>query len=443
MRNRAVYSILACLALANVASAQTVDITGLPTPGFAGQVTGNVTGVDFSTHEVAAYLYIEGVGWWTKPTQAMPTVPINPDGSFSASIGTGGVDEFASLYAVAVVPTGTTPPTLLGESTFDPGMDTLAIAHEQRFGTNLNFAGRNWGVKEVPGSAGPGGNPFSGDSSDVWVDGDGLHLTISNNGGQWESTEVVLPENLGYGTYMFQTTSRQDILNANAVFGAFTWDPFGDDERIPSAPFREIDFEDSRWGMPGIVTNSQVVVQPFDTPGALQRITLPDLSGDAALTRFFTWSPGRVEYYSLLGHHDPSDFPESAVIDHTVITENLATGLIIPEPGRENFHFNLWLLENTNPIGNQPVEVVINDFQFVPFLPGDFDRDGDADGQDFLAWQRGESPIPHSASDLADWQANYGTQASAAAISIAPEPSASALLVLLTLFGTMSQRKRN
>jgi len=40
--------------------------------------------------------------------------------------------------------------------------------------------------------------------------------------------------------------------------------------------------------------------------------------------------------------------------------------------------------------------------------PGDFNVDGTYDGLDFLKWQRGESPDPLSASDLADWEANYG-----------------------------------
>ena len=42
-------------------------------------------------------------------------------------------------------------------------------------------------------------------------------------------------------------------------------------------------------------------------------------------------------------------------------------------------------------------------------LPGDFDQDGDADGDDFLKWQRGESPEPLSQSDLGDWETDYGT----------------------------------
>ena len=34
-------------------------------------------------------------------------------------------------------------------------------------------------------------------------------------------------------------------------------------------------------------------------------------------------------------------------------------------------------------------------------LAGDFNNDGVVDGADFLAWQRGESPEPLSAADLA------------------------------------------
>lgn len=55
--------------------------------------------------------------------------------------------------------------------------------------------------------------------------------------------------------------------------------------------------------------------------------------------------------------------------------------------------------------------------------PGDFDYDGDTDGNDFLAWQQGESPSgPLDGDDLADWQANYG--ASGGATAAVPEPSA-------------------
>jgi hypothetical protein len=62
-----------------------------------------------------------------------------------------------------------------------------------------------------------------------------------------------------------------------------------------------------------------------------------------------------------------------------------------------------------------------------PGIPGDFDDDGDVDGRDFLAWQRGQSPSPLSAGDLAEWQAAYGNSGLAAAVAV-PEPHCVALL---------------
>lgn len=57
-------------------------------------------------------------------------------------------------------------------------------------------------------------------------------------------------------------------------------------------------------------------------------------------------------------------------------------------------------------------------------LSGDFDGDGDVDGFDFLAWQRGESPSPLSADDLANWQANYGQTSIPLSMAVAvPEPA--------------------
>jgi len=64
------------------------------------------------------------------------------------------------------------------------------------------------------------------------------------------------------------------------------------------------------------------------------------------------------------------------------------------------------------------------------FLVGDFDVDGDTDGWDFLKWQRGEVSSPPSASDLAAWEANFGTVTPLLAASAAvPEPSGALMLL--------------
>ena len=72
-------------------------------------------------------------------------------------------------------------------------------------------------------------------------------------------------------------------------------------------------------------------------------------------------------------------------------------------------------------------------------LQGDFNLDLDADGADFLLWQRGGSPNPLSQSDLDGWAADYGTGAPLAAAASVPEP-ASLLLVVIALAGITVRR---
>ncbi len=74
-------------------------------------------------------------------------------------------------------------------------------------------------------------------------------------------------------------------------------------------------------------------------------------------------------------------------------------------------------------------------------LSGDFDSDGRVDGLDFLKWQTDGL----SASDLADWEANYGMVApSTANVTTVPEPSTLVLITLsLGLIRRQSNRNRN
>ncbi|MDZ4657430.1 MAG: glycoside hydrolase family 16 protein [Bythopirellula sp.] len=65
-----------------------------------------------------------------------------------------------------------------------------------------------------------------------------------------------------------------------------------------------------------------------------------------------------------------------------------------------------------------------------PITDGDFDFDGDVDGRDFLLWQRGGSPNPFSATDLAAWQNNHGSPPPLAASLTVPEPNTAILLLV-------------
>jgi hypothetical protein len=95
-------------------------------------------------------------------------------------------------------------------------------------------------------------------------------------------------------------------------------------------------------------------------------------------------------------------------------------------------------------------EILVDNLQleFIPpaVVPGDFDGDGDVDGQDFLKWQRGESPngvpgVSVSDVDLAEWQGAYGGGGPLAAIGAVPEPGT--LLLAAMSVALLTGRRRS
>ena len=109
----------------------------------------------------------------------------------------------------------------------------------------------------------------------------------------------------------------------------------------------------------------------------------------------------------------------------------LAEGAMVGTPGEELF---------ISYVGGDGNDVVL----YTMGPPGDFNFDGRVDGFDFLHWQRGESPNPLSAADLADWKSNFGTQPSpvAAQQNAVPEPTAMTLVAAWLLpIGILSRRR--
>ena len=124
-------------------------------------------------------------------------------------------------------------------------------------------------AKSSTSPIGPGPNVF--DAKGPRVDTAGaLQLRIVKVGSTWESSEVVLDPTLGYGTYAWTVHGPVSTLDPSVVLALFTYDA---SDTSPSN--REIDFEASRFGTASQPTNAQYVVQPYETPGNLQRITIP------------------------------------------------------------------------------------------------------------------------------------------------------------------------
>jgi hypothetical protein len=99
----------------------------------------------------------------------------------------------------------------------------------------------------------------------------------------------------------------------------------------------------------------------------------------------------------------------------------------------------------------EPWEVIIDNIRFADAIPGDFNKgnitnaDLVVDGNDFLAWQRGETRENGSQAELAMWEANYGSVvalAAAASTAAVPEPTSVALFGVCVMILSSGVRHR-
>ncbi|TWU22571.1 PEP-CTERM sorting domain-containing protein [Bythopirellula polymerisocia] len=115
-----------------------------------------------------------------------------------------------------------------------------------------------------------------------------------------------------------------------------------------------------------------------------------------------------------------------------------------PDGGNFVIYDNLeFEVADANDVPDQMAYLVANGFLISTGLAGDFDGDNDVDGNDFLSWQRGNSPngvpgVSVSAADLAEWQGAYAPLTAAA--TAVPEPGS--LLLLLGMAGCGLCRRR-
>jgi hypothetical protein len=332
-----------------------IDFTDLPEYGTNERLYGEVGNVEPANFRVAVYINVEG--WWTKPYFNSPLTLIDADRKWSCSIVTGGYDRHATKIAAYLLPAGIIPPQMRGGTVLPEIPEAVAFVQvergpEPRF---LSFAGRNWKVKMSDFPAGPGPNYFSDDVKDVWVDDEGLHLTVSNLDGRWYCTEVILQESFGYGTYVFQLRGRVDLLDPNMVIGLFTWD-----NEAPELAYRELDIEFTRWGNSDDLTNAQYVVQPWNRR-MLHRFTVNQSHTEQDLTCYLIWHPTNIKFQTYHGQHLGSNPPKESLIQAWSYS-----GVEVPEPGKENVRFNFWLHEGQEPTNKQRGEFVITGFDHSP-----------------------------------------------------------------------------
>ena len=339
------------------AAAPVVLITNLPPYGFTNDLAGRVLNANSATQAVAVFIFVPGYGWVSKPTCVQPLTPIQPDGSWSADITTGGGDTNATRVAALLVGTNYNQPCVLGlpnlpTNVYAQASAKAVITRAQPGVRFLNFSGYDWWVKNYATPVGPGPNYFSDSTNNVWTDTNGwLHLRITHRSNAWQCAEIVSARTFGYGDYRFELNSPADALDPNITLGLFTW---SDD---PAYTYREIDVECGRWNVPADTNNAQFVVQPYNVGGHLVRYRVPP--GVTNSTHLFNWQPAQISHASQRGPYYPNPNP-------TNVIATWSYALTVPQTGDENVRLNLWLFQGAPPTDNQESEVILKNFQFVP-----------------------------------------------------------------------------
>ncbi|WP_155398122.1 hypothetical protein [Methanosarcina barkeri] len=206
--------------------------------------------------------------------------------------------------------------------------------------TYLNWCGREWWVRNVPGN--PGGNNWSNSSNSVWVDeNQNLHLTIQKIGDIWYSTEVdTTSTDYIYGVYTCTVSSPILNLDPNIVAGMF----------FRHNDTNEIDIEATQWG--GIYSDRlSYSVQPNAYQSAIPYDSPYQNATD--VTYSFDWEPTYVHFTTKLSNG-------------TVISDwNCTDQTSIPHV-TGGVAMQMWLMNHLAPINGQNAEMVLSNFSYVP-----------------------------------------------------------------------------
>lgn len=340
------------------AATPAILITNLPAYGVNTALGGLVLNANPPTNAVAVFIYVPGYGWVSKPTCAQPLTTIQPNGSWSANVGTGGAGDLtATRFAALLVSTNFNLPCVLGAANLPTNAYAQAIAKTVvtrpapgvRF---LSFSGYDWSVKNYSAPVGPGPNYFSDATNNVWTDTNGwLHLRITHRTNAWQCAEILSARTFGSGSYRFELNSPADNLNPNVTLGLFT---YSDD---PAFTEREIDVECSRWQNAADTNNAQFVVQPYYLANQLVRYRVSP--GLADSTHLFVWETNRISWQSQTGAY-------SAAATSLIAAYVFTNAANVPQSGDEAVHLNLWLINGSPPTDNNEVEVIVKSFNFVP-----------------------------------------------------------------------------
>ena len=108
----------------------TIVVDFVPVIGSTLPITGYVYNVSRSNNRIAGIIKVPGLGWWTKPYWASPSVPIDTvTGRFILNYNTGGYDMNATVLGLFLVPKDFEIPLLGGVSAIPPAVFENSISY--------------------------------------------------------------------------------------------------------------------------------------------------------------------------------------------------------------------------------------------------------------------------------------------------------------------------
>ena len=219
----------------------------------------------------------------------------------------------------------------------------------------LTWKGYDWNVT-TGGMAGVA----EGDPSNVSVDSNGyLHLKITKNGTTWTAAELYSATNLGFGTYQWQVSGPIDRMDHTVVLGL---SPYGPAAGVGTDGYNEIDTEFSQWNDEIGHVNMDWGVYPATKAGKhAEDDFFFSLNGGTETTTRMVWSSTSVVSTVFSGF-----------VPLGASTNQLNTNTYAPADPTDNIPqqavpvlLNLWCYEAVPSSGND-VEVILQDFQFIP-----------------------------------------------------------------------------
>ena len=333
--------------------------------------------------------------------------------TLSGNVGSGNVSPGLSLGQFNS--TGNLLTDFLGLDWTGPGLNAFpAIGSKLIAAGNVNHQpGIDYNLNTRAGSNDAGAYVFDAAGNSGWEVGEGFKFVpVTDPGGP---------------------TTKTVTQSINALFG--DGDPDGSGGASASL------YETATFALPAIASLESIGLQLAHAYGSDVEIRLIDSNGQTTVVIIGDDAPS-----STNGHDDSTTlgdgdaFGLANVVGYTLdptvnlpFMDHVGTG-VLPSG---SYGPDAWA-EGNFPAGNWTVEIwdtwdandpgAIGEISLtyaLPGLEGDFDADGDVDGNDFLAWQRDPN-----VGNLADWQTHFGNVNVTASTNPVPEPSSLALLLI-------------